>query len=107
LFGQRAKMPMELLVQELNSQQQTACLNTVSPNTFFMLVGDALVTGSPMSLVRMGDGEKFLFLHCQKGQPDITVKPPNSPFDETWLRGLGCFDIPNAEIHRLTVLENS
>jgi len=93
-------MPMELMIERLNARQRTVCQDTISPNTFFMLVGDALMSQEPLSLVRMGDGEKYLFQHCQKGLPDVTVKPPNSPFNEQWLRGLGCYDIPNAEMVR-------
>jgi len=91
---------MELLTERLNAHQKEICQNTISPNTFFMLVANALVSQESLSLVRMGDGEKYLFQHAQKGLPEVTIKPPNSPFNEQWLRGLGCYDIPNGELIR-------
>lgn len=93
-------MPMELDIQKLTYDQKRVCQDTISPNTFYMLVGNALVSQDPLSLVRMGDGEKFLWQHAHKGPPDQTIKPPNSPFSEAWLKGLGCYDIPNSEMLR-------
>jgi hypothetical protein len=93
-------MPMELDVVRLTEQQRATCLNTISPNTFFMIVADALVSGLPLSVVRMGDGEKALFLQCMKAPLGSTIRPPNSPFNEEWLRGIGCFDIPSTELAR-------
>lgn len=91
-------MAMELDIQALSPHQRSVCLNTIGPNTFFMLVADALVSKTTLSVVRMGDGERQLFLHCQNSTE--TVKPPNSPLDEKWLRQFGCFDIPCAELAR-------
>jgi hypothetical protein len=93
-------MPMELDMIGLTAKQRSACAQTMSANTFYMLVADALVSARALSLVRMGDGEKYLYLHCKDRDPDQTVKPPNAPFSEAWHRGLGCYDIPNGEMIR-------
>src|SRR5580692_8281341 len=41
----------------LSGKQLTRCYDTISAHTFYMIVGDALSTGKPISVVRMGDGE--------------------------------------------------
>jgi len=89
-------MAMELDMQELTGDQRAACLDTVSPNTFFLLVADSLASRSSLSVVRMGDGERRLFAYCQnhKGR----IEPPNSPFDEPWLRQFGCYGIDTGEL---------
>jgi hypothetical protein len=87
-------MPMELNMQALGDDERQVCENTISPNTFFMLVADALVSNRPLSVVRMGDGERMLYIHCRDSGGNI--RPPNSPLDETWLKEFGCWDIPTS-----------
>jgi hypothetical protein len=48
-------------MQRLSEDEISRCVNTIGPNTFFMIVADALVSGKSLSVVRMGDGEGKLF----------------------------------------------
>lgn len=92
-------MPMELDMVKLSEQGRSFCRNTIGPNTFFMLVADALVSGEELSVVRMGDGEKALFEHCQNN-PGTTIT--DAPWGAIWLHSFGCYGI-NADVllHRL------
>jgi hypothetical protein len=92
-------MPMDLLVQGLDPLEYERAHNTISSNTFFMIVADYLVKKEGMSVVRMGDGERMLYVHCRDNQGTV-VRPPKSPLDETWLREFGCLDIPTDELLR-------
>lgn len=87
----------------LSLDQIELCLKTVSSNTFYMLVGDALVNGRQLSVVRMGDGEVELireFRH-EDAQGQVTNR------GEEWLRRLGCWGITRAElIKRLDAAAN-
>ncbi len=91
-------MPMELDLRKLSFSELDRCLKTISINTFFMLVGDALEYRKPLSVVRMGDGEKRLYLHCETNVG--TIEWPNSPFGDDWLRDFGCLGIPCGELYR-------
>ncbi len=88
-------MAMELDMIALTPQQRFACLNTVSANTFFMLVADALVSGKALSVVRMGDGEKRLYEYCKDHSDGFVT---DEPFGEEWLRYMGCYEIPAKEL---------
>lgn len=87
-------MPMELEIQSLNTDQVRVCQNTISPNTFYMLVANALTRGHGLSVVRMGDGEKYLFEHALKGKPLDMLTPPY-PINDKWLEVHGCVGISN------------
>lgn len=45
----------------MNTRQIKQCLNTISPNTFHMICGDALLRRKGLSVVRMGEGELKLW----------------------------------------------
>ena len=47
----------------LTENQINLCEQTMSSNTFYMLVGNALVNSKPLSVVRMGDGERLSLIH--------------------------------------------
>ena len=51
-------------ITRLSDAQKELCKRTISSNTFFMLVGDALIRRKTLSVVRMGDGEVALFDYC-------------------------------------------
>lgn len=73
-------------ISPLKPEGRQLALNTISSNTFFMLVADALSNKQPLSVVRMGDGEHHFM--TDNGPLEDPVKPyPN--FDEKWLRKLG------------------
>jgi len=56
-------------IKSLNEEQLQLCQNTISSNTFFMLVGDALDSGKSLSVVRMGDGEHTIMSATNKVDP--------------------------------------
>jgi len=68
-------------LKALNKKKLEICHNTISSNTFFMIVGDALYSGKSLSVVRMGDGE---YAAMSATNPDEPV------FDETRAKYLGC-----------------
>jgi hypothetical protein len=58
-----------------------------------MLVGDALISGKKLSVVRMGDGETYLYSESLKGD-GIIAPGTQGRYDEPWLKMLGCLNIP-------------
>jgi hypothetical protein len=58
-----------------------------------MIVGNAVISGKPLSVVRMGDGEVYLYRECLKGTGYI-APGTQGRYDGKWLRMLGCFNIP-------------
>jgi len=77
---------------KLTEQQIERCLNTISPNTFHMIVGSALVSGKGLSAVRMGEGELKL-CHCLKQDGDL-----NEWFSKEWLVRCGVDGIDKKEL---------
>lgn len=78
-------------IQKLDKSQIKICEDTISSNTFYMIVGSALITKSPLSVVRMGDGEKRLWEDVQSGSDPIA---PDKRHDREWLTKLGVLGIP-------------
>lgn len=78
----------------LTHQQILLCLDTVSANTFYMIVGDALLRRKSLSVIRMGDGEHRFWQECQRGKPGDLVGPTEGRSDD-WLAKLGCSGITN------------
>jgi hypothetical protein len=76
---------------QLNDWQINLCENTISSNTFYMLVGDALLRNESLSVVRMGDGEVRLFQDVSDSDGVIV---PTKRHDREWLRKLGLLGIP-------------
>jgi hypothetical protein len=89
-------MAKELDVVGLDEAQVAQCHATISPNTFYMLVGNALVSKMNESVVRMGDGEKELYKYCQ-AHPDRQVDK-QAPWGEDWQKMMGCHGIPCGEL---------
>jgi hypothetical protein len=83
----------------LTPQQIGLCHNTISSNTFYMLTGHALKSGVPLSVVRMGDGEKQLLDLCGNGAGQELVPPPPGHGEE-WLVRMGCVEISKAELRK-------
>jgi hypothetical protein len=91
-------LPATPEVVALTPEHSEACLNVISPNAFYMLVGDALVSGKPLSVVRMGDGERTLFRYALDQFPDRPLLPSHSPVPEAWLEKQGCLGITCGEL---------
>jgi hypothetical protein len=82
----------------LTENQINLCEQTMSSNTFYMLVGNALVNSKPLSVVRMGDGERQL-LHAAMQSPihnQATIEEQADPIG--WLKRMGCYGISNSEL---------
>lgn len=75
----------------LTKQQILACENTISPNTFYMLVGNALLKREDLSVVRMGDGEVRLYEDLDSNDQVLVV--PTARHDRDWLTTLGILNI--------------
>jgi hypothetical protein len=76
----------------LTAAQIHLCEDTISTNTFYMLVGSALLSGRDLSVVRMGDGEVRLYQDVKDGGDEPVL--PTKRHDRTWLQKLGLLGIP-------------
>lgn len=76
----------------LTADEIEICERTISPTTFYMLVGNALVNAKSLSVVRMADGERELINTAREGNLDdpITIKQPDP---EAWLKKMGCLGL--------------
>ena len=83
----------------MNSEQYDICHRTISTTIFHMLVMDALASNKPLSVVRMADGERELYLQCHEGKSSETVKAPNG-YTEKWLETYGVKNITKLELQR-------
>lgn len=84
------------IAKSLTPTEISFALDTVSSNTFFMLVLDAIVSRKELSAVRMGDGERHLLDWCDgKPLPEI--------IDGSWQKRMGVEGISKEELkYRLT-----
>jgi hypothetical protein len=81
----------------LSAVQRQQCLDTVSPNTFYMLVVDALLRKEPLSVVRAGDGEKSLMDMCEGLPMEESSRDIN---DDDWMGRLGCLGIDKQLLYK-------
>lgn len=84
-------------LQTLNYDQQELLENTISSNAFYMIVGGALVSRKSLSVVRMGDGEVYLYNEAENGP--IVPKALKGDHSEEWLKRLGVWNIPENILH--------
>jgi hypothetical protein len=75
---------------KLDEEQIMHCVDTISSNTFYIMVANAILQKQVLSVVRMGDGEKLLMDLCEgvdmgTGHRDVE--------DPTWMERLGCLGI--------------
>jgi len=81
-------------LQKLSLKQKKLCYKTISANTFYLLVGNAISTHIPLSVVRMADGEQHFLNSCKIGKStDLAIPPPGH--DEAWMDTMGCKGITN------------
>jgi len=100
---QKIFYPKLLTEQELEWAQ-----DTISSNTFYMMVGHALVAGEALSVVRMGDGECQLMQDCiaayETGSGDEIV----DSHDDAWLERMGVLGIAKKLLkQRLEIAANA
>lgn len=81
---------------ELSVQQWEMCLDTISPNTFYMMAVSALLKKEVLSVVRFGDGEKLLLDRIQ----GIPPTPGDRELTDDWLERMGCAGIDMEVLHR-------
>jgi len=86
-------------ISPLSDTQLDRCYDTISAHTFYMIVGDALCTGEPLSVVRMGDGECAIL---KLPDTDELITIPG--FGEDWIEPLGLTGITNREARRRVIL---
>lgn len=87
--------------ESLTAEQLELCYKTVSPSVFYTIVWNALTTGSPLSVVRMGDGERSLLLSCAESDPNAIIQGGE------WYRKLGLLGITKAELQKRILLAES
>lgn len=80
----------------LSAVQRQQCLDTISSNTFYMLVTNALLQKEALSIVRMGDGEKLLMDLCEGLPMGGAGRDVN---DDDWMGRLGCLGIDRTELY--------
>lgn len=106
-------MAKELNVQQLDEAGRDLCEHTIGPNTFFMLVANALAHRTPLSVVRMGDGEKGLYQICQdqskQGEAHYEQgRLTGCPWGDDWLDQMGVRNIPIAALaNRIVMAANN
>lgn len=84
----------------LSSRQLELCSKTMSPRAFYQVVLNAMDDKKPLSVVRMGDGERLLMDMTQGDASDeILVRPGY----EKWMKMLGLVGISKYEMHRRLV----
>lgn len=80
-------------MKTLNARQLEICANTISPNTFYLLVVHALRTKEALSVVRMGDGEKH-FVNVHRATPralldELPMSVPAGRDAKEWMERMG------------------
>lgn len=80
---------------KLNTHQVQLYRDTMSANSFYMLVGDALKAKKRLSVVRMGDGEQALLKECFNDSDDIYF----SSLPNDLMQTLGCYGITKTELY--------
>lgn len=81
--------------QPLTPEQIERCLNTISPNTFYIMVTSAIVKKEVLSTIRCGDGEKLLMDWCE----GIPPSPGDRELTDDWMKQLGVLGIEKHELH--------
>ena len=85
---------------ELTEQQLQWCRDTVSSNTFYMMVGHALIAREALSVVRMGDGERHLMKACMEAKQAGEGGDIVSYHSLEWRERMGCEGISMGELER-------
>lgn len=93
-------------LQKLDNSQIELCKKTISANTFYLLVGDAIISKKPLSVIRMADGECHFMRDCRNNNPKSLAKPP-SGHNNTWMENMGCLGITREDLlNRLILAAN-
>lgn len=95
-------MALQFFDVPLSTANLARCQNTIGPNTFYMLIQDALITNKPVSVVRMGDGDVIVNRFARSVSSDTLVRAPiaycfldqYAELDSHWLETFGCNLIP-------------
>jgi len=80
----------------LTPEQIRRCENTISPNTFHMICGDAILRHKPLSVVRFGEGELKIIKCLEQGISVQDHFPDDWRVD--WKDRVGIKDIPDGEL---------
>lgn len=76
------------------------CENTISPNAFHLIVGDALARQQSLSVVRMADGEHHLLteINSHIDDPD-GMSAPIVGYDDAWMTRMGVAGITRRRLY--------
>jgi len=83
--------------QKLNDYQISLCKRTIGANPFYLIVADAIVTGKPLSVVRMADGERLLWNMAVVLKHNSDLLKPNASLSQEWFDKMGVTGINKEE----------
>lgn len=85
-------------VAPLTPKKQWLANSILSAYAFYYIVADALLTHKPLSVVRMGDGERTLLAECL----DVSTRADDyvHAYDSAWHARMGVAGITHAELYK-------
>lgn len=92
---------MTMVIRTLSDEKKSLAARTVSAYAFFYMLGDALINKTPLSNVRMGDGELTLIKDCL-AKLDTTeyFDRPITTYPDDKLKKMGIYGITYHDLHR-------
>lgn len=76
-------------IDKLSPQKLWIANNIISAYSFYYMVGDRLLTNTPLSNVRMGDGERHLLQSCLDNGDQGRIDEVVTDYDEAWRTRMG------------------
>lgn len=90
-----------MVFAKLNQHQRELAYRTVSAWSFFYIVGDYLLNNRPLSIVRMGDGERSIIDLCIKASANgTTVNSPIDIYDQAKRQNMGLDGLTYKDLYR-------
>lgn len=72
----------------LSEDKRSIALSTISSNSFYYVILDHILKNIPMSVVRMGDGERLILEDYKNGSNSLKNR-----FNDEWINRMGLVDI--------------
>lgn len=90
----------KIAISLLNAQQRAISNRTLSSWAFYYQVGDALLSKTRLSTVRMGDGERTLLDACVKASLDARGHEVCDSYNQEWRTRMGIDGITFNDLYR-------
>lgn len=87
------------VIRQLSRDTYEVAHRTISSNAFYYIVQNSLACRYPLSVVRMGDGERTLLDSCVKARDNGKYHYPVTDFDVEWRIRMGIEGITYANLH--------